>query len=79
MWLKAILFLVIGLTSATFLWLQMPTVQNVLFLVLTIWAFCRSFYFGFYALEKYVDPQFKFAGLTSLARYIFHSRRISSK
>jgi len=79
MWLKAILFLVIGLTSATFLWLQMPTVQNVLFLVLTILAFCRACYFGFYALEKYVDPQFKFAGLTSLARYIFHSRRISSK
>ncbi len=74
-WLKAILFLVIGLTSSILLWLEMPTFRNVLFLVLTIWAFCRAYYFAFYALEKYVDPQFKFAGLGSLVAYLFQNSR----
>ena len=71
MWLKAVLFLVIGLTSAALLWLEKPTVRNVILLLLTTWAFCRAYYFAFYALTKYVDPQFRFAGLGSLARYIF--------
>jgi hypothetical protein len=69
-WLKGILFLIIGLASAGLIWVEAPTLKTVLLLVATIWAFCRAYYFGFYVLEKYVDPQFRFAGLFSLVRYI---------
>jgi len=78
-WLKAILFLVIGFTSAALLWLDTPTIKNSFLLVLTVWAFCRSYYFAFYALERYVDPRFKFAGLGSLGRYVFASSKWRSK
>jgi len=73
-WLKGILFLIIALTSAGLLWAEAPTLKTALLLALAIWAFCRAYYFAFYVLERYVDPKFRFAGLWSIARYIFQKR-----
>ena len=75
MWLKAVLFLVIGTTSVTLVWLEVPSVKNAALLALSVWGFCRAYYFAFYVLEKYVDSSFKFAGLWSLARYILQNSR----
>lgn len=33
-----------------------------------VWSFCRAYYFAFYVLEKYVDPQARYAGLMQAAR-----------
>jgi hypothetical protein len=73
-WLKGILFLIIALTSAGLLWVETPTLKTALLLALIIWTFCRAYYFAFYVLERYVDPQFRFAGLWSVARYIVQKR-----
>ena len=73
-WLKGILFLIIALTSAGLLWAEAPTLKTALLLALAVWAFCRAYYFAFYVLERYVDSQFRFAGLWSVARYIFQKR-----
>jgi hypothetical protein len=43
--------------------------------VLAIWAFCRAYYFAFYVLEKYVDPQYRFAGLWSVFRHILNRKK----
>ncbi len=75
MWLKAVLFLAIGGGAAALLWAETPTVRTVGLLALSIWAFCRAYYFAFYVLERYVDPQFRFGGLVSLARYVIRSRK----
>ena len=75
MWLKGILFLAIGSVSAGLLWLEAPGLRRALLLSLTIWGFCRAYYFAFYVLEKYVDPGFRFAGLGSLIRYVLTRRR----
>jgi hypothetical protein len=47
----------------------------VLLLVITVWVFCRFYYFAFYVLEHYVDPGYRFAGLLSLARYLMRRGR----
>jgi hypothetical protein len=73
-WLKGVLFLIIGLTSATLLWMDSPTLKTGLLLTLTIWAFCRAYYFAFYVLERYVDPSFRFAGLGSFVLYLVRRR-----
>lgn len=75
MWLKAALFLVIGLFAAGVLWLQSPTLQTALLLALLIWAFCRAYYFAFYVVEKYIDPNYRFSGLGSLLRYVIAQKR----
>ena len=74
MWLKGILFLLIGVVSAGLVWLQSESLTTALLLVAAIWAFCRAYYFAFYVLERYVDPQFRFAGLWSVVRYIVSAR-----
>ena len=72
---KAFLFLFLGLLAATLLVSERPTLRTALLLVLTVWAFCRFYYFAFYVLERYVDSSFRFSGLGSLARYLLRNRR----
>ena len=74
-WTKAILFLVIGFISCGLILLEVPEVRVMLLLVLAIWSFCRAYYFAFYALERYVDPSYRFSGLISLARHIWAKRK----
>jgi hypothetical protein len=69
-YLKAILFLVIGIASAALLLLQNFSLQTTLLLGLVIWSFCRAYYFAFYVIEHYVDSRFRFAGLYAFAKYL---------
>ena len=72
---KAILFLLLGLTSAALLILERPTLTVALLLALTVWSFCRLYYFAFYVLEKYLDPSYRFSGLVSCLRYLATTNR----
>lgn len=74
-WMKGGLFLAIGIASAALLLVEVRTLRGCLLLVLSIWAFCRAYYFAFYVIEKYVDPGFRFSGLVSFLRYLFHRKR----
>lgn len=74
MWLKAALFLVIGITSAGLLFAESPTLRVAVLLALVIWGFCRAYYFAFYVIEHYVDPGFKFSGLGSFIAYVLQRR-----
>jgi len=73
--LKGLLFLFIGIAAAILLFLDSPTLRTAVLLVIAIWSFCRFYYFAFYVIEKYVDPDYKFSGLISFARYLFQRRR----
>ena len=73
-WLKAALFLLIGVASAVLLLLETPTVKVALLLALAVWGFCRAYYFAFYVIEHYVDPGFRFSGLCSFACYLIRRK-----
>jgi len=75
MWVKAALFVVIGVTASGLILIQLPDWRVALLLLLAIWAFCRAYYFAFYVIEKYIDPTFRFSGLFSALRYLCGSRR----
>jgi hypothetical protein len=72
--LKGVLFLLVGLLSATLLILECPTWKAALLLALVIWCFCRFYYFAFYVIEHYVDPGYRFSGLWSFARYLLSKK-----
>jgi hypothetical protein len=72
---KGLLFLVIGIAAAVFLLLDNLKWQTAVLLAMTIWSFCRFYYFAFYVIEKYVDPGYKFSGLISFARYMLQRGR----
>jgi hypothetical protein len=73
--LKGALFLGLGLLAAALLLVDAPTWKDAALLLLTVWCFCRAYYFAFYVIEHYVDPGFKFSGLFSFLKYLLKSRR----
>ena len=73
--LKGILFLVLGLISATLLLMGQRSLRTALLLAVSIWCFCRFYYFAFYVIERYVDPAYRFSGLLSFARYMLSRQR----
>ncbi len=66
---KGWLFLLTGLVAAGLLLAEAPTLKAAALLAIAIWCFCRFYYFAFYVIEHYVDPTYKFAGLTSFVAY----------
>jgi hypothetical protein len=76
-WIKAkgVLFLVLGVLSAVLLLVEHPSPRVATLLAITIWAFCRAYYFAFYVIEHYVDPSYRFAGLWSAVRYLSDRKR----
>ncbi|EEF59813.1 hypothetical protein [Pedosphaera parvula] len=72
---KGILFLLVGLLSATLLILEHPSLRICTLLAISIWCFCRFYYFAFYVIERYVDPGYRFSGLWSFALYLTQRKR----
>lgn len=68
--LKAALFLVLGGLSGALLLAPFFSWRSLGLLVLTVWAFCRAYYFGFYVLEHYADPGFRYSGIWNLLCYL---------
>lgn len=75
LYLKAILLLCIGLLASGILILEHPNWRFTLLLALAVWGFCRAYYFAFYVIQHYVDPEFRYAGLWAFVRYSLSSRR----
>jgi hypothetical protein len=74
MWLKGVLFFLIGIASAVLLLAEIPTLKAGVLLAVAIWAFCRAYYFAFYVIPHYVDPGYRFSGLMSFLGYLIRKR-----
>lgn len=74
MYVKAVLFVFIGLCGSAILLVEHPEFRVALLLAVTVWAFCRAYYFAFYVIEHYVDPNYRFAGLFDFFRYLARSQ-----
>ena len=72
---KGFLFLLAGLLASAALLLECPTLKVAFLLGLAVWCFARFYYFAFYVIQHYVDPGYRFAGLTSFIRYLWQQRR----
>jgi hypothetical protein len=73
--LKGFLFLVVGVLSSALLILEHPTWNVAALIVVSIWCFCRFYYFAFYVIERYLDPGYRFSGLWSFVCYMLAKRR----
>ena len=71
---KGFLFLVTGCIAVGLLIVDHPDVRTGLLLVITVWSFCRFYYFAFYVIQHDVDPSYRFSGLTSFLRYLWNRR-----
>lgn len=73
--LKGLLFLGILVGAGVLLFLERPTLQVAALLAVLVWASARFYYFLFYVLEKYVDPDLRYAGLVALLAALVRRRR----
>lgn len=74
-WTKGVLFLLLGLLASALLLLFAPSLTVATLLGISVWAFCRFYYFAFYVIEHYVDPTYRFSGLLSFVRYAMGKTR----
>ena len=77
--IKGFLFLFLGLLSGGLLLLDRPSLRVAALLAVSIWSFCRFYYFAFYVIEHYIDANFRFSGMISSARHLAAYSRGKSK
>ena len=75
---KGILFLLLGVLAVTLLLLLAPDWRVAVLLAIIVWAFCRFYYFAFYVLHHYADPNFKYSGLGDLVKYLLGKKKRDS-
>ena len=73
-YLKGGLFLLILIASATLILVESFSWRRGLLIGLVAWSAARLYYFMFYVIEKYVDPEFKFSGIGAFILYLIRRR-----
>jgi hypothetical protein len=73
--IKGVLFLITGAMAGTIMMLDHPSLKNAILLAITVWCFCRAYYFAFYVIEHYVDSTYKYAGLIDFVKYFLLGQR----
>ena len=73
-YLKGFLFLLILITSTTLILVESFSWRRGLLIGLVAWSAARLYYFMFYVIEKYVDPEFKFSGIGAFVIYLIRRR-----
>ena len=66
---KGALFVLLGCLAGGALILRHPSLADFGLLVIAVWAFCRAYYFAFYVIQHYLDPNYRFDGLASFFAY----------
>ena len=72
---KGLLFLLGGLLAAGLLLAESFSWKVAVLLAIAVWCFARAYYFAFYVIEHYIDPTYKFAGLTDFLCYLLRRRK----
>jgi hypothetical protein len=73
MYVKAVLFLVVGGLGCAGILIEQPSLRIAGLLGLAIWGFARAYYFAFYVIEHYVDSSRRYSGVGALL--LEHFRR----
>lgn len=60
--------LVTGLLASAVLIAEHPSFKTIVLLTVAIWGFCRAYYFAFYVIQNYIDPDFRYSGLIAFVR-----------
>lgn len=72
---KGLLFFLLGLIAAALVICESPHARTITLLLISIWAFCRFYYFLFYVLEHYAGREKKYAGLWDALLHLCFKRK----
>lgn len=66
---KGVLFLLLAVLAGGVLLIRVPGIDTAVLLMICVWASCRAYYFAFYVIEHYVDPEYRFSGIIDFMKY----------
>ena len=69
------MFLLAAALSGSLLLLRNPNWTNVVLVIALAWSSARFYYFAFYVVQRWVDPQYRFSGIRSLIVHFVAPRR----
>jgi hypothetical protein len=75
MYAKGVLLTLAGLLAAAGVLIEAPSWRVAVLMAIAVWAFCRVYYFLFYVIERWIDPEFRFAGVTGAVAYVIRRAR----
>lgn len=75
LYLKGGLFLLTGTVAVGLILFEHLSLRLAILLAIAIWSFARAYYFAFYVVEHYADPNYKFAGLIDFFKYLINKRK----
>ena len=71
---KALLFFLIGIVGLIYCLI----INNIFYLfsmlVVTIWAWCRLYYFMFYVITNYIDQEYRFSSIFNFIQYLIKKK-----
>lgn len=73
-WVKGWLFLTLGAIAACGLLLLHTDLSTAVLLAAAIWGFSRFYFFAFYVIQRWCDPQYRFDGLIHFALWLARRR-----
>jgi len=72
---KGLLFLAAGILASALLLAEHASLKTAALLAVAVWCFARFYYFAFYAMQHYVDGEYRYRGLWSLVAAILRRRQ----
>ena len=76
---KGLLFALGGALASALLLIDSPSFKTAGLLAIAVWCFARFYYFAFYVMQKYVDPEYRFAGLWSAVWFLASRTRAARR
>jgi hypothetical protein len=71
---KGVLFLGLAAATGALVLMEAPSLRVAALLAILVWSSCRFYYFLFYVLQRYVDSNLRYAGLTAMLVRIWRRR-----
>ena len=72
---KGALFVLLGILAAVLLFTQVPTIKTAVLICITVWAFCRFYYYLFYVIGRYLGRNKQFSGVLDVVQFLLRGDR----
>jgi hypothetical protein len=71
---KGLLFGALALVTAGIILAEYPTARLALLLAILVWSSARFYYFLFYVMHAYVDPNLKYSGVGAMVTALLRKK-----
>ena len=72
---KGALFVLLGILAAVLLFAEVPTIKTAVLICITVWAFCRFYYYLFYVIDRYLGRDKPFSGLFDVVKFLLRGNQ----